>query len=79
MHSAPPGPFCLKQKNWKEEGILGFFYLWLLGFYILLLQWQSLLTSSMTFPVPSQLRRGMGNTLVLTKKKRAGREKSMGK
>lgn len=25
MHSAPPGPFCLKLKNWKEAGDIGFF------------------------------------------------------
>lgn len=74
-----PGPFCLKLKNWKEEERLFLLGLWLLGFYIL--QWQSLLISSVTFPVPSQLRRGMGNTLVHTekKRKRAGRKESMGK
>lgn len=75
MHSSHPGPFCLKLKNCKEEGRLSLSGLWLLGFYILLSRWQSLLISSVTFPVPSQLRRGTGNTLVHTKKKRkrAGR------
>lgn len=75
MHSSHPDPFCLKLKNCKEEGRLSLSGLWLLGFYILLSRWQSLLISSVTFPVPSQLRRGTGNTLVHTKKKRkrAGR------
>lgn len=63
MHSAPPGPFCLKLKNWKEEGRLFLLGLWLLVLYLLLLQWLSLLISSVTFPVPSQLTRGMGKVL----------------
>lgn len=57
------------KKNWEEEKKLFSLVLRLLGFYILLFQGQSLLISSETFPVPSQLRRGMGNTPVLTEKR----------
>lgn len=57
------------KKKWEEEKKLFSLVLRLLGFYILLFQGQSLLISSETFPVPSQLRRGMGNTPVLTEKR----------
>lgn len=78
---SPSWSFLPKAKELEGEGenvFVGFMVVVFL--YILLLQWQSLLISSVTFPVPSQLRRGMGNTLVHTEKKRKSwKERNHGK
>lgn len=81
MHYPCPRSF-LPEANELEGGREAVFVgTWLLGVYILLLRWESLLISSVTFLVPSQLRRGMGKTLVYTEenKMRAGRNENMGK
>lgn len=71
---APTGHFCLKIKNWKKEKTLVFVGFMILWFYILFLHKQNL--AVYLFLVPSQLRRGMGNTSIHTKKKRTGKKES---